>query len=136
MLFRSKNQDPELYNVVQNLWGDFSGANNEHFKIPDLRGIFLRGVSGERVDKFKDPEAEARDYTFKSNEAGSFQQDSIKKHSHELKTLQVTNDLDGSVGPDGNSWNGYHKQSTKEEGTFETRPINAYVHYMIKAKDL
>lgn len=44
----------ELWNVLGESWG--SGNGPQSFSLPDLRGLFLRGVSGNRTDSLRDPD--------------------------------------------------------------------------------
>jgi hypothetical protein len=111
------------------------------FTLPDLRGVFLRGVNGGRNDAYADPEASSRSYAFgpqpagfQSNQVGSYQQDMLEKHHHAVPL--------SSVG----SQNQYHpvdkyelmdkepSTQTSDAGGTETRPVNAYVYWIIKAK--
>ena len=48
---------PDLLQVVQDYWGEYDGSGaTQSFKLPDLRGVFLRGVNEERNDDYMDPE--------------------------------------------------------------------------------
>jgi len=61
----SKSADNEKYldlsNAIGELWGSGSdGPGLDQFNIPDLRGVFLRGVNGDRNDSFADPDKDSR----------------------------------------------------------------------------
>lgn len=68
----------QLYNILGNTWGG-SGTN---FRLPDLRGQFLRGVDGGAGT---DPDAASRTSKNGSNsgdDVGSYQTDETKSHNH------------------------------------------------------
>jgi microcystin-dependent protein len=69
---------PLLRNRLGTTWG---GSGDQSFKLPDLRGRFLRGVDGS---SHRDPDAEQRDPNGngKKNEVGSTQEDAIQVHRH------------------------------------------------------
>lgn len=126
--------------VLGTLWG--TG------RVPDLRGIFLRGVNNGRADAFKDPVDRV---------VGNLQQEEFKNHNHTGTTstdgahthnwtypFSSSEGGDGSVsimGDDQNfnsDWNiatdskGDHSHTIPNEGGAETRPKNAGVVYIIK----
>ncbi|MRR37228.1 tail fiber protein, partial [bacterium] len=56
---------PGLYATIGMAWGGRTNVISESevdyfFRVPDLRGMFLRGVNGDRADGWGDPEAGAR----------------------------------------------------------------------------
>jgi len=131
-----KNDFPELFNAIGIAFGG-DGAPN--FNAPDLRGMFLRGVSG---DSNRDPEAGSRTAQAKQgntgNNVGTVQQDQLKNHKH------TWNGNFGNIGDDGSSLRiqladnntgnlGNLDTTNTDGGGLETRPINVYVFYLIKA---
>lgn len=76
----------KLFAAIGTSWGG-DGANK--FAVPDLRGLFLRGISG-KADV--DPEAQNREVSRtdlnssgnKGNMVGSKQQDQVKPHTHPI----------------------------------------------------
>ena len=52
----SRSDYPNLYNAIGVAWGIGNGVTT--FNLPDLRGMFLRGVAG--TDTVGDPDANAR----------------------------------------------------------------------------
>jgi microcystin-dependent protein len=118
-----------LFSVIGTAYGTADGT---HFNIPDLRGQFLRGVDG---GSGRDPDASSRTAMnlggATGNNVGSIQPYGVESHSHTL-----------------NMWNGntsaarnpFGTQSAVFQGTYgtsgyggnETRPLNAYVNYIIK----
>jgi len=116
-----------LFNTIDSVWGNGNGSTTFH--IPDLRGQFLRGVSGTSSN---DPDASIR--TSKNsngnsgNNVGSFQSDELKSHNH---TIPISGGNSAS-----SNYGGYGTYSnlntTNNTGGSETRPKNAYVYYIIK----
>jgi rhizosphere induced protein len=136
-----------LFNAVGTTWG---GTAVNKFKIPDLRGLFLRGVDGGTG---RDPDSTSRTPAGTSpvTEVGSVQQDALQSHKHEVSVQRDkmsgsngTKDVErgdekfnsdpglGSIGVTiGNpleSTGGAVRQSS------ETRPKNAYVYWIIRVK--
>jgi microcystin-dependent protein len=135
----------KLYEAIGSLWG----VEGDNFKIPDLRGMFLRGTNEGRTDVWKDPDTRA---------VGTFQTDENKVHNHTGSTLStdgahthttpvpntqrgvaavLNNDADyyrynytGNVtsSSDGNH---SHNLSIANSG-IESRPKNAAIVYIIK----
>lgn len=141
-----------LYTAI----GDaFGSADGTHFNVPDFRGRFLRGVDGATS---RDPNAATRTAMNTGGNTGDnvgslqgqatklpttpFSADSSGAHTHTtasttnatpiVGTANATWELDAS---DGNSIptssSGAHTH-TISGGDAETRPINAYVNYIIK----
>lgn len=104
--------------------------NTKYFAVPDLRGMFLRGWDhGAGID----PETTLRysSYMAVINDAiGTFQLDNIHEHLH----MTYTNPsgagggaaINVVVGAPGSG------NDTSYTGDIESRPINAYVNYVIK----
>lgn len=146
--FKTEKQD--LFNAIGFNWG--SSANPDKFKIPDLRGMFLRGVNNGRTDEYKDPDVNGRNANGIGNkdDAGSLQQDAFQGHHHFNKYTTETN-YDG-YGTGGGGWKSnwastYQDATTTtafivnpaSDGTHgtprtssESRSKNAYVNYIIK----
>jgi microcystin-dependent protein len=92
-----RSQYPALWAVI----GNSSGGDNVSFRLPDTRGIFLRGRD---AGQGRDPDAAIRgpfDTGGNPGDAvGSYQGDSFKQHTH---TFGAGNQfLDGSGVPTGN----------------------------------
>lgn len=149
----SRSKYPELFNVLSNNWGAFSGPiDNQFFHLPDLRGLFLRGVNAGRADEYKDNDVLIRQNTSGNpDEVGSSQVDSLKKHSHDVVPQNFGDQVSRPMGVSGNSSvtdgdldgsqvvTGYDRHSVPlvidNYGFDESRPKNAYVHYLIKVKN-
>jgi microcystin-dependent protein len=145
----------QLYDVIGTAWGSTGGSQ---FNVPDLRGMFLRGVD-ETADV--DPDKNTRTAKIGGNSGnlvGSYQLDKFKQHNH-----TGTTSTDGAHTHDFRSYNanfnhtgsategstkddedgtfdannmvlsaGDHSHTIPNDGGSETRPVNAYVYYIIK----
>ncbi len=139
-----------LATVIDQYWGDNDGMLNT-VNLPDLRGMFLRGVNGARNDGKQDPDGGARDSmllngTGVDNHVGSYQNDVFKSHNHGggNHTHPFPNEV--FVWAPGSGTNDIGESNTdtishpmpnsgviiNTEGGNETRPRNAYIHYIIK----
>ncbi len=131
-----------LYQVIGDAYG--TPEKDDHFRLPDYRGAFLRGVNGERKPPL-DPDAESRtgsgpeESGNKGNAVGSFQQDQSREHDHEIEsdTKSIVGGKETPVSVvikvtsptklakcEGGPTEGFGK---------ETRPVNLYVNFLIKA---
>jgi len=121
---------PDLYKAIENTWG--SQSPHLSFKVPDLRGAFLRGIDLEGV---KDPGDRIALYPngATGRRAGSFQIGSVQPHSHPTSIPPFSSFLQGDAG------NGSHLGQVKgsdlrtgdNEGAVETRPWNAAVAFFM-----
>ena len=95
-----------------------SGAST--FKVPDLRGYFLRGLGGV------DPTV--------GRAMGSVQADDFKSHGHVYISGRTFPGVEAGSG--GYSWARYENDTstTSNVGGAETRPVNIAVNYIIKAQ--
>jgi hypothetical protein len=116
---------PDLFAVIQTSHG---AADGTHFNVPDYRGRFLRGWSN---GSGRDPEAGDRAAMTpggaSKDAVGSVQDEAFKSHSHSLAF--GSKGLDDGGNPSLIVGGGY---STLAAGGAETRPVNAYVNYIIK----
>ena len=123
------NGEPKLitdYPALANVLGDFWGPSSSTFTLPDLRGYFLRGVSGTSGN---DPDVSGRIGNGGANAVGSKQTDAFKTHTH-TESKQTTG---AGVDVGGYNWNVHQTTGeTAATGGNETRPKNAYVRYIIK----
>lgn len=132
----SRDKYSELFDVFGNTWGVGDGETT--FNIPDLRGVFLRGVDyGRGID----PDVGERKSNKRNqkNNVGSFQQDAIINHYHTFEP--VVSSAHGAANKNGHGYhNGNYSNSvskTKEvnvKTSSETRPRNVYVNWLIKIK--
>ena len=121
--------------TINEIWvlADGRTATTEYFQatgnanVPDLRGMFLRGLNEGRVDGREDPEP---DFEGNVRIAGSYQADEFKSHSH-------TEDLASGDNADlfsGGSYGGYRIIQTGLTGGNESRPRNMAVYWYVKVK--
>ena len=129
---------PDLADKISGLYGL---AGPGHFKLPDLRGRFVRGVdeTGEVDPDYKDRFIYNGDMK-KPVEAqvGSLQEDELKEHEHYWRGWNSI------PGPGAGAHVRSHKWIEKDKlekcaaktGGKETRPKNIYVNWIIKAKNV
>jgi len=74
----------DLFNVIGTTWGEGDGTTTFH--LPDLRGMFLRGVNDTRSDSYRDPNVGTRSAMNTGgntdDNVGSVQGSDYKSHSH------------------------------------------------------
>ncbi|MGB0372140.1 MAG: tail fiber protein [Opitutales bacterium] len=156
----NKTEYPRLFNTIGQIWGNASG-HPDTFNAPNLQGLFLRGVDMEtRKDKLTDPDKASRKNSYGKTvgsgiiPVGTIQDDALQAHTHEDPGHNHgTNMANNSKGlGEGPHWTtrgmGNHK-TTKEKSNIgeatgssqgavrtskETRPKNAYVYFIIKAR--
>ena len=150
----------QLFSIIGTLHGVGDGVNT--FNIPDLRGYFLRGVTGPSgVDKgiskrVPQPggstnEAGSLQYSATALPGARFHTSNIGDHTHGDPTwngqpgpfeLATQNSAGSCRGPGGCDYGaqsapttaaGGHVHDIVGGGDEETRPINKYVHWLIKA---
>ena len=147
----------QLYDIIANTWG---GTGASDFKVPELRGYFLRGfdngagndpgvaartnsngdVVGDVVGSYQTDAAIAHDHTFSGSTSSG------GTHSHSFASAMNFSGGSGSSGNNGGDGEGNSVSSTNSAGSHshsfsgttantgdvETRPKNAYVLYIIK----
>ncbi len=151
----TKDQYPQLFNRIGTVWG---GTGTPNFYLPDLRGLFLRGVAGQsNIDPDKEMRTSPQQQHSpanpgnRGNNVGSLQSDSFKSHDHGFNdpghghsfTKGTTiDDWGGCIVPSGQNLpktGSVNPSKTgiafSKEGGSETRPINAFVYYIIKVND-
>ena len=136
----SSAQYPLLYRAISTNWGrgdqGVPGATND-FNLPGLQGYFLRGVSGSMA---RDPDRDTRTANHPGgntgNRVGSVQEAQLESHTHTVHGALAAGSggVDRIISEDGLSRpsGGRFSWLTSAEGGSETRPMNAYVHYIIK----
>lgn len=70
-----KSTNSKLYEAIGGYWNKDVGQNEDFFQLPDLRGVFIRGVNGSRNDIYKDvgPRKSTTGILNLNNSVGSFQ---------------------------------------------------------------
>lgn len=126
----STNQYPALYSAIG---AAFGSVGENYFNLPDLQGMFLRGMdNGAGVD----PDTATRQAPAPNGNTGdmvgSVQLSAFASHAHQLgdqNGYQSTGDYGVYLADLGGG-------STGVTGGSETRPINVYVNYLIYSGDL
>ena len=132
----NKNDYSSLFNAIGTAWGNGGGGDN--FNIPDLRGVFLRGVSyTQGYDDDKNSRVALNTGGNTGNNVGSFQGEMYRSHRHRYWDWYW---YDGgnvaAYGTPGGDEVGERRQGYRDDGENkggnETRPDNVYVNYIIK----
>lgn len=148
----SRSTYSNLYNAIGVSWGTGNGSTT--FNLPDLRGMFLRGVAGS--DTVGDPDANSRVSRYDNggntgNNVGSYQGDAIRNI-----TGAAHNNIQGAANKWGGAWDEGALEwiESKSDASWEdnatgysgirfdasrvvpvgsdNRPKNVYVTYIIK----
>jgi microcystin-dependent protein len=120
---------PDLYLAI----GKAFGGDGSNFNVPDFRGRFLRGVDFPATGR--DPESGSRTFEASGgntgNNVGSVQLDDFKSHVHTTTPTNFFNTAYAQI-PGAYGAGSSGTQPTSATGGIETRPVNAYVNYIIK----
>ncbi len=130
-----------LYTAIGNNWG----GDASNFNIPDLRGLFLRGLDERTDGTTMDPDGNSRVALSAGGvggrNVGSYQSDIIKDHKHYRNEEKIT-EFRSRTGVAGSGWawhpGGPQAAAVDYTGTMEsdysseTRPKNVYVIYLIR----
>lgn len=134
---KSSSQYPELFAAIGNNWG--SGGSGS-FKLPDLRGLFLRGVNETTNNDLDAENRVSKNGSNAGNQVGSYQADQFQGHFHN-GSITFASSQPGTGAAAGTSsrfdvpgvldavTDG--KNDAPRTGK-ETRPKNVYVLYIIK----
>jgi microcystin-dependent protein len=124
-----------------------AGDGSTTFNLPDMRGVFLRGVNGLRSDGLADPDDNS---TYRTNifiggntgnAVGSYQADMFAAHQHssfneappqQVLSFQVIPSTGLNTVAFGTGVGVQNAPGTGFAGGSETRPKNVYVNYIIK----
>jgi microcystin-dependent protein len=135
----SRSDFPALWAVIGTNSG--AGDGSTTFNLPDMRGLFLRGVNGLRNDSFADPDADSQRTSIfpggnTGNSVGSYQTGQFASHSHAQYVTAnsgygtgIRRDWAGDVPSLGAYPQGI---DTGSAGGNENRPNNISVYYIIK----
>ena len=148
----SRSQYANLYDAIGVEWGN--GDNATTFNIPDMRGVFLRGVS---YDSGNDPGADARIVLSNNggnsgNNVGSYQSDAVPNITGTFGGGRMVWNSSADGAFDTFEWSGADRPGLGAAGvssyfnfdasrsnsvygrnnTTEVNPKNVYVNYIIK----
>jgi hypothetical protein len=135
---RTKTKYLRLFAAIGTSWG---GDTGNQFAVPDLRGMFLRGVadnSGNDPDVIQrvSPRPDLDKSGNEGNKVGSTQSDAFRVHHHSYNSKKGRadgGDVYWGYGFENNSNLPDNKNyDLTDVGGNETRPKNAYVYYIIK----
>jgi len=141
----------DLHTAIGTTWGALTngsgGAGSTHFRVPDLRGAFLRGTGSQPLIADGGAKEKADGSAFAGVSVGSFENDSFQGHQHEFEAYAYTNHNNnqykemmygngasplyevtggGVRNPKSDATNGTPRTDD------ETRPFNAGINYCIK----
>jgi microcystin-dependent protein len=135
-----RSEHKRLVAAIGTNWGGAGMPNGETFKIPDLRGQFLRGWDHAASN---DPNHSARQAIATNgnagNHVGSMQSDEFGRHSHAESSATDHYLATHSPAREGNDGYGNGTQNARvveaqlqSKGGDETRPKNVYVMFCIR----
>ncbi|MCR9253697.1 MAG: hypothetical protein NXI20_24995 [bacterium] len=119
----------DLYNTYAKQWGDTKlAAISGLQKLPDARGVFLRGMNVGQDSTIGD--------TQKNRKIGSYQSDQFKTHNHKYINYYKYNDFTAeSFSHEAVIKHGSVSRETASSGGLETRPRNITLFIYIKVDD-
>jgi microcystin-dependent protein len=134
--------EPQYYPLFEVI-GLSYGGDEFNFRVPDYRGLFVRGVSGTSG---RDPDAQSRlpaqPYDPISpggnsgNKVGSIQLSQFKSHTHNYHNFTREHKEDNiAIASHQCLKPGSHTFEMSAYGGSESRPVNQYVNYIIKYTD-
>jgi microcystin-dependent protein len=141
------SQFPSLFAAIGTSWGT---VDPSHFNVPDLRGVFLRGVdNGAGQDPDRMLRASSKPNGLTGDNVGTLETDTFRYHDHgggshtHNYTVPVYQVNTGSGPyPDGLAEHGGYSETrtsaganqtvVQGQGGNETRPVNVNVNYIIK----
>lgn len=107
----NRNTYPQLYNAIGFAWG----GSGDNFNIPDLRGMFLRGVAGgSGYDPDRNSRTALKSGGNTGDNVGSLQGNTFGSHTHTFNgntgTTSTTGHHNHGDGDYDNlvNWDGYH----------------------------
>lgn len=125
------NDYPSLYNIIGNTFG----GGNGKFRVPDLSGMFVRGISnGRSIGDIQDEQFPKHSHTATLDAAGSHTHDFKKSTIETTSEGSHTHDLKGGWGGD-SDFTGYaqflenrQEQSKVSPGDFATKRAGEHKH--------
>ena len=147
----SRSEYANLYNAIKTVWG--FGNNSTTFNLPDMRGVFPRGVSG---NSGKDADANTRvplkEGGNSGDKVGSYQGDAIRNITGKINDQSkwcdnYRNNVEGAFSYHDTGYNAGDPRGGGNADPFyflrfdasrvvpvgsDNRPQNVYVYYIIK----
>jgi hypothetical protein len=118
-----------LFAAIGTAWGAGNGTTT--FNVPDMRGMFLRGVaSGSANDPDRAGRTASNTGGNTGDNVGTRQTDEFEIHNHTISNLGST--TLGGLGLGTVYTQSGTTTSNSTGGSTETRPKNVYVYYIIK----
>jgi microcystin-dependent protein len=124
---------PQLFAVLGTLYGQDGSGTSLSFRIPDYRGLFMRGFD---AGAGMDPDAAERsspegDHT--ENVVGSLQCDALQTHAHHYDLVQPSGiSQEGQAAGTTTTSRATSAPDSPARVASETRPRNVAVNYIIK----
>ncbi|QND69159.1 tail fiber protein (plasmid) [Mesorhizobium loti] len=124
---------PELYAVVGTLYGERGSGGDLEFRIPDYRGLFLRGFdAGAGMDSDADQRLDPTGNHI-ANVVGSLQCDAMQDHTHSYDVIQPAGiSQQGNAAGTSISSKSTSSPTAPARMAVETRPKNIAVNYIIR----
>lgn len=119
----SRSEYQNLYNAVGIAWGKGDGSTT--FNLPDLRGMFLRGVSGNSNN---DPDKDKRGMLINNggntgNNVGSYQEDAIRNIKGTFNGMDYYDIVKGAV------TGAFYAKDSNVAGSHSTDYDNAKIYF-------
>lgn len=126
---------PELFQALGASWGDGtnSGLKEVDFNLPDMRGMFLRGVDADGIN---DPNSGSRSAIAPGGNSGN----SVGSIQNDQSVGSTVSEAPATGSNSYRAQTSFNIGSVAANKTFtgsryvETRPKNVYVYYLIKVK--
>jgi len=119
---------PELFAICGTAFGTSSSTN---FRVPDLRGRFVRGADeGSERDPDRASRTAMATGGATGNNIGSVQADAFEAHVHDIN---LNSGIGSTIVPEAQINGTAGNYNTESTGGSETRPVNAYLNFIIKA---
>ena len=139
----SRDEFATLFSITSSNWGQ----EGTDFRLPDLQGLFLRGLDLKTAGQERDIDRDSRTNMYvggaSGRNVGSYQRDAFQGHQPRMfiKGNSGSNNLGFQHAPNNDGQAEGHAKGIMALGDYgeprvskETRPSNAYVIYLIKAK--
>ena len=132
---------PDLWNAIRKNFGGTGDDVTGSFNVPDFRGRFLRGVDPTNITPARDPDRATRlamnPGGLTAGNVGSIQESAFQTHTHGYRYVTGGTVERYTAGSNADAMRSGFTDNTASgsptgNSSTETRPINAYVNYIIK----